>query len=130
MARWQLWIDRGGTFTAVVARRPDGGVVVSKLLSEDPERYDDAAVEAIRTLTGDRTVEVDLRIGMTVATTPLLERKGEPTVLAITRGFGDALAIGYQDRADIIALDVRRPAVDSRRNTGPRRRPVRRRMKI
>ncbi|MDQ2877600.1 MAG: hydantoinase B/oxoprolinase family protein, partial [Pseudomonadota bacterium] len=107
---WQFWIDRGGTFTDVVARRPDGGIVTAKLLSEDPERYADAAVEAIRRLTGGEAVALELRIGTTVATNVLLERKGEPTVLAITRGFGDALVIGHQERADIFARDVRRPA--------------------
>jgi 5-oxoprolinase (ATP-hydrolysing) len=110
MTPWQFWIDRGGTFTDVVARKPDGSHVTVKLLSEDPERYADAAVEAIRRLTGDDTVSLELRIGTTVATNALLERKGEPTVLAITRGFGDALVIGHQERADIFARDLGRPA--------------------
>ncbi|RXD05034.1 5-oxoprolinase [Sphingomonas sp. UV9] len=109
MTAWQFWIDRGGTFTDVVARQPDGRIVTAKLLSEDPERYGDAAVEAIRRLTGDADVALDLRIGTTVATNALLERKGEPTCLAITRGFGDALLIGHQERADIFARDVNRP---------------------
>ena len=110
MAAWQFWIDRGGTFTDVVARTPSGEVVTAKLLSEDPERYADAAVEAIRRLTGGAEVPIELRIGTTVATNALLERKGEPTVLAITRGFGDALVIGHQERADIFARDLARPA--------------------
>ncbi|WP_380782324.1 hydantoinase B/oxoprolinase family protein [Sphingomonas sp. R86520] len=110
MTAWQFWIDRGGTFTDVVARRPDGRVVTAKLLSEDPERYDDAAVEAIRRLTDGADVPLELRIGTTVATNALLERKGEPTALAITRGFGDALLIGHQERADIFARDVNRPS--------------------
>ncbi len=109
-ASWHFWIDRGGTFTDVVARTPDGDLVSSKLLSEDPERYADAAVEAIRRLTGGGDVPLALRIGTTVATNALLEGKGEATVLAITRGFGDALVIGHQERADIFARDLARPA--------------------
>ena len=109
MTAWQFWIDRGGTFTDVVARQPDGRIVTAKLLSEDPERYGDAAVEAIRRLTDGADVPLELRIGTTVATNALLERKGEPTVLAITRGFGDALLIGHQERSDIFARDVNRP---------------------
>jgi 5-oxoprolinase (ATP-hydrolysing) len=110
MTAWQFWIDRGGTFTDVVARQPDGRIVTAKLLSEDPERYGDAAVEAIRRLTGGADVALELRIGTTVATNALLERKGEPTCLVITRGFGDALLIGHQERADIFARDVNRPS--------------------
>ncbi len=109
MTTWQFWIDRGGTFTDVVARQPDGRIVTAKLLSEDPERYDDAAVEAIRRLTNGADVPLELRIGTTVATNALLERKGEPTCLAITRGFGDALLIGHQERSDIFSRDVNRP---------------------
>ncbi len=110
---WNFWIDRGGTFTDVVARAPDGRIVTAKLLSEDPERYDDAAVAAIRRLTGCATgalPPLDVRIGTTVATNALLERKGEPTCLAITRGFGDALTIGYQERPDLFARAIRRAA--------------------
>jgi 5-oxoprolinase (ATP-hydrolysing) len=110
VAPWQFWIDRGGTFTDVVARTPDGETVTVKLLSEDPERYADAAVEAIRRLTGGKYLPLELRIGTTIATNALLERKGEPTLLAITRGFGDALVIGHQERADIFARDLTRPA--------------------
>src|SRR6266581_7631443 len=103
--RWQFWIDRGGTFTDVVARRPDGGIVALKLLSEDSGRYRDAAVEGIRRLLGTApgapiagdTIEA-VKMGTTVATNALLERKGERTVLAITRGFRDALRIAYQNR--------------------------------
>ncbi len=103
--RWQFWIDRGGTFTDVVARRPDGVIVAHKLLSEHPEQYRDAAVAGIRKLLGlrldepigpDRVAEV--RMGTTVATNALLERKGEPTLLVTTRGFRDALRIAYQNR--------------------------------
>src|SRR5713226_894234 len=103
--RWQFWIDRGGTFTDVVARRPDGGLAALKLLSEDPGRYGDAAVEGIRRLLGlapgeripGDTIEM-VKMGTTVATNALLERKGERTVLFITRGFRDALRIAYQNR--------------------------------
>ena len=102
---WQFWIDRGGTFTDIVARRPDGALVTHKLLSEDPERYQDAAVAGIRHLlglVGDAPIPVAdieaVKMGTTVATNALLERKGEPTALAITRGFRDALRIAYQNR--------------------------------
>jgi len=104
--RWQIWIDRGGTFTDVVARSPDGTVVTTKYLSEDPARPGDAAVGAIRDLTGagdGALPPLAIRMGSTVATNALLERKGEPTLLAITRGFGDALTIGYQDRPELFA---------------------------
>ena len=98
---WQFWIDRGGTFTDIVARRPDGQLVTHKLLSENPEQYRDAAVAGIRHLLGGdaagAAVEA-VKMGTTVATNALLERKGEPTVLAITRGFRDALRIAYQNR--------------------------------
>jgi 5-oxoprolinase (ATP-hydrolysing) len=102
---WQFWIDRGGTFTDIVARRPDGALVTHKLLSENPEQYRDAAVAGIRHLLGlapgaalpEGAVEA-VKMGTTVATNALLERKGEPTFLAITRGFHDALRIAYQNR--------------------------------
>ena len=103
--RWQFWIDRGGTFTDVVAKRPDGTLVTHKLLSENPEQYRDAAVAGIRFLLGLRagepvTPEVVecVKMGTTVATNALLERKGEPTLLVTTRGFRDALRIAYQNR--------------------------------
>jgi len=108
-SRWSFWIDRGGTFTDVVARNPDGKIVIEKLLSEDPSRYDDAAVAAIRRLTGvakGPLPSADIRIGTTIATNALLERKGDPVLLAITRGFGDALVIGTQDRPDIFARKI------------------------
>ena len=95
----------------MVAEREDGSIAIAKLLSVDPGRYDDAAVEAVRQLTGiadGPLPPIDVRIGTTVATNALLERRGEPTLLAITRGFGDALAIGYQDRPDIFARDIRK----------------------
>ena len=106
--RWQFWVDRGGTFTDIVARRPDGTLDTCKLLSENPERYSDAAVAGIRQLLGiDMDVPIpaesidSVRLGTTVATNALLERKGEPTVLVITRGFRDALRIAYQNRPRI-----------------------------
>ncbi|TIX51139.1 hydantoinase B/oxoprolinase family protein [Alteraurantiacibacter aquimixticola] len=110
--KWHFWIDRGGTFTDVVAVRPDGQVETAKLLSENPAHYDDAAVAAIRQLTGiaeGPLPEADIRIGTTVATNALLERKGEPVLLAITCGFGDALAIGTQERPDIFARKIEKP---------------------
>ncbi len=107
--RWQFWIDRGGTFTDVVARSPDGMLTSAKLLSEDPAHYDDAAIEAMRRLTQcpeGPLPPADVRIGTTIATNALLERKGEPVLLAVTKGFGDLLTIGTQDRPDIFALDI------------------------
>ncbi len=103
--RWEFWIDRGGTFTDVVGRRPDGRLVTRKLLSHDPERHRDAAVAGIRLmleLGPDEPVPADridiVRMGTTVATNALLERRGEPTVLIVTEGFRDALRIAYQNR--------------------------------
>ncbi|OQW85953.1 MAG: 5-oxoprolinase [Rhodoferax ferrireducens] len=103
--RWQFWIDRGGTFTDVVGKRPDGVLVTHKLLSDNPEHYRDAAVAGIRHLLGlqkDQAVTPELvecvKMGTTVATNALLERKGEPTLLVTTRGFRDALRIAYQNR--------------------------------
>ncbi|WP_439607848.1 hydantoinase B/oxoprolinase family protein [Hydrogenophaga sp.] len=104
-SRWQFWIDRGGTFTDIVAKRPDGTLITHKLLSENPEQYRDAAVAGIRHLLGLKTGEpvtpaqVEcVKMGTTVATNALLERKGEPTLLVTTRGFRDALRIAYQNR--------------------------------
>ena len=103
--RWEFWIDRGGTFTDIVARRPDGALLTHKLLSENPEQYNDAAVAGIRKLLGldageaISPAQVDaVKMGTTVATNALLERKGEPMILLITRGFRDALRIAYQNR--------------------------------
>ena len=105
MSRWQFWIDRGGTFTDVVGKRPDGTLVTHKLLSENPEQYKDAAVAGIRHLLGLKPGEpvtpalVEcVKMGTTVATNALLERKGEPTLLITTKGFKDALRIAYQNR--------------------------------
>ncbi|MGZ5193823.1 MAG: hydantoinase B/oxoprolinase family protein [Ramlibacter sp.] len=103
--RWQFWIDRGGTFTDVVAKRPDGSLLTHKLLSENPEQYKDAAVAGIRHLLGlepGEPVTPDrvecVKMGTTVATNALLERKGEPTLLVTTKGYRDALRIAYQNR--------------------------------
>ena len=111
MAGWHFWIDRGGTFTDVVARGPDGREVVRKLLSENAGRYADAAVEAIRTILAEHgATEIEsIRMGTTVATNALLERKGAPTVLVVTEGFGDLLEIGNQARPDIFALSILKP---------------------
>ncbi|ABE35932.1 hydantoinase/oxoprolinase family protein [Paraburkholderia xenovorans LB400] len=114
--RWQFWVDRGGTFTDIVARKPDGQLVTHKLLSENPGRYKDAVVQGIRDLLGlgddealpQERIEV-VKMGTTVATNALLERKGARTLLAITRGFADQLRIGYQDRPDIFARHIELP---------------------
>ncbi len=107
--RWDFWIDRGGTFTDVIARAPDGALHPLKLLSENPEGYNDAAIEGIRRLLGG-TVDParigTVRMGTTVATNALLERKGDRTALLITRGFHDALRIAYQARPDIFAKEI------------------------
>jgi 5-oxoprolinase (ATP-hydrolysing) len=111
--RWEFWIDRGGTFTDIVARRPDGETVVCKLLSENPDRYSDAPVAGIRQLLGIADGEAipteaiaAIKMGTTVATNALLERKGDRTVFVVTRGFRDVLRIGYQNRPDIFAREI------------------------
>jgi 5-oxoprolinase (ATP-hydrolysing) len=115
---WQFWIDRGGTFTDIVARRPDGEILCHKVLSENPERYRDAAVQGIRDLLGLKPGEAippgvidTVRMGTTVATNALLERKGDPTLLLITQGFADLLRIGYQNRPRLFDLHIRLPEV-------------------
>jgi 5-oxoprolinase (ATP-hydrolysing) len=115
---WEFWIDRGGTFTDIVARRPDGHLVARKLLSDNPAAYRDAAVAGIRQLLGLGPGEKvpaarigSVRLGTTVATNALLERKGEPTVLVITRGFADALRIAYQNRPRIFDRRILLPEV-------------------
>jgi 5-oxoprolinase (ATP-hydrolysing) len=119
---WQFWIDRGGTFTDIVARRPDGALVTHKLLSENPEHYLDAAVAGIRHLLGLQPGQAvpegavgAVKMGTTVATNALLERKGEPTVLAITRGFRDALRIAYQNRPRLFDRHIVLPELLYRR---------------
>ena len=115
-SRWQFWIDRGGTFTDIVAKRPDGSLVTHKLLSENPEQYRDAAVAGIRHLLGLKAGEpvtpelVEcVKMGTTVATNALLERKGEKTLLVTTRGFRDALRIAYQDRPRLFDRHIQLP---------------------
>jgi 5-oxoprolinase (ATP-hydrolysing) len=110
---WQFWIDRGGTFTDIVAQKPDGKLVIHKLLSENPDRYTDAAVQGIRDILGIATGQsipageiAAIKMGTTVATNALLERKGDRTILLITKGFGDALRIGYQNRPNIFARHI------------------------
>ncbi|MGY6272021.1 hydantoinase B/oxoprolinase family protein [Achromobacter denitrificans] len=118
LSKWQFWIDRGGTFTDIVAQTPQGHLVTHKLLSEDPARYKDSAVEGIRRLLGlpdgtaipaDR-VEV-VKMGTTVATNALLERKGEKTALLVSEGFGDALRIGYQNRPRLFDRKITLPSL-------------------
>ncbi len=114
--QWQFWIDRGGTFTDIVAQRPDGSLVVHKLLSENPEQYADAAIAGIRSLLNcGATLPLPIamiggiKMGTTVATNALLERQGATTVLVINAGFGDALRIGYQHRPQIFAQQIQLP---------------------
>ena len=113
---WEFWIDRGGTFTDVIGRRPDGTLKAHKLLSENPEAYADAAVQGIRDLIGLEAGEPipagligAVKMGTTVATNALLERRGERTLLLITKGFRDALKIGYQARPKIFAREIVKP---------------------
>jgi 5-oxoprolinase (ATP-hydrolysing) len=115
---WQFWVDRGGTFTDIVARRPDGRLVTHKLLSENPESYKDAALEGIRHLLGVGTRDVipaaaidAVKMGTTVATNALLERKGDRTALVTTKGFRDALRIGYQARPRIFDRHIVLPEI-------------------
>ncbi len=113
---WQFWIDRGGTFTDILAVSPEHRIRSLKLLSENPEQYQDAALAGIRQMLDlgpqesipDSLVR-SVKMGTTVATNALLERKGEPTLLVITKGFADALRIGYQNRPDIFAREIRLP---------------------
>ena len=115
-AQWDFWIDRGGTFTDVVGRRPDGTLTAHKLLSENPEAYRDAAVQGIRDLLGLKKNEPippgrvgAVKMGTTVATNALLERKGDRTLLVTTKGFRDALRVGYQNRPKIFAKHIIKP---------------------
>src|SRR5437588_11298917 len=115
---WDFWIDRGGTFTDIVGRRGDGTLVAHKLLSENPGAYRDAAVQGIRDLLRLRNGEPiphrligAVKMGTTVATNALLERKGERTLLLVTKGFRDALRIGYQARPKIFARHIIKPEI-------------------
>jgi 5-oxoprolinase (ATP-hydrolysing) len=114
--KWHFWIDRGGTFTDVVGRSPEGRIEARKVLSENPGAYEDAALEGIRRFLGvpsDAPIPAEhigsIKMGTTVATNALLERKGEPTVLVITKGLKDQLEIGYQARPDIFAKKIIKP---------------------
>ncbi len=114
---WQFWIDRGGTFTDIVARHPDGRLSAHKFLSEHPERYRDAALFGMRRLLGlaaDAVLPAEqvaaVKMGTTVATNALLERKGAKTLLVVTEGFGDVLRIGSQHRREIFARHIQKPA--------------------
>ena len=116
--QWQFWIDRGGTFTDIVAQNPDGEIIVHKLLSENPDRYNDAPIQGIRDILGlsaQHPIPIEqiaaIKMGTTVATNALLERKGDRTVLAITKGFRDALRIGYQNRPNIFARQIVLPEI-------------------
>src|SRR5258708_4776824 len=116
MSTWDFWIDRGGTFTDVIARKPDGTLVAHKLLSENPEAYRDAAVQGIRDLLGLKPGAPippgrigAVKMGTTVATNALLERKGERALLLTTKGFRDALKIGYQARPKIFGRHIIKP---------------------
>lgn len=117
-SRWDFWIDRGGTFTDIVARAPDGHLIACKLLSENPGRYADAALQGIRDILGVPAAEPlpqarigAVKMGTTVATNALLERKGERTLFLTTRGFADALRIGYQNRPHLFRLRIEKPSM-------------------
>ncbi|MBS3954789.1 MAG: hydantoinase B/oxoprolinase family protein [Methylomicrobium sp.] len=117
MAGWQFWIDRGGTFTDIVACNPEGQLITRKLLSQNPQHYSDAALQGMRDilqLPADAPLAglIDsVKMGTTVGTNALLERKGETVALLVNRGFKDCLRIGYQNRPDIFALNIRRPGM-------------------
>ena len=118
LGKWQFWIDRGGTFTDLVARAPDGTLSTHKLLSENPGRYQDAAIAGIRAVLGvapDQPIPHGLidavKMGTTVATNALLERKGDRTLLIVNRGFADALRIGNQARPRLFDLAITLPTM-------------------
>jgi 5-oxoprolinase (ATP-hydrolysing) len=116
--RWQFYIDRGGTFTDIVGKTPQGRIIVHKLLSENPEQYQDAPIQGIKEILGISatepipTAQIEVvKMGTTVATNALLERKGDRLVLLVTKGFKDALRIGYQNRPDIFAREIILPSM-------------------
>jgi 5-oxoprolinase (ATP-hydrolysing) len=116
--KWQFFVDRGGTFTDIVARAPDGRLLTRKLLSENPESYEDAALAGIADLVGSprgrpllSNLIAGVRMGTTVATNALLERKGDPVLLIVSQGFRDALEIGYQARPKIFARKIEKPSM-------------------
>ena len=113
---WQFWIDRGGTFTDIVALSPAGQLFTDKLLSENPRQYRDAAIAGIQRILGRYSLQPPaanqpfvVKMGTTVATNALLERQGDPTLLVITHGFADALRIGYQNRPQLFSLRIELP---------------------
>ena len=136
LGTWQFCIDRGGTFTDIVARAPDGRLLTHKLLSENPEAYADAATAGIGDLLGmprGRPLPTELihsvKMGTTVATNALLERKGDRVLLLVSEGFRDALEIGYQARPKIFARKIEKPSMlyaSRRRGAGA---PARRRQR-
>ena len=114
--KWEFWIDRGGTFTDIISKEPNGKIEVIKLLSENQEHYEDAAIEGIRRLLGlgsNDPIPTDkiqvIKMGTTIATNALLERKGAPTVLVVNKGFKDILRIGYQNRPNLFTLNIKLP---------------------
>jgi len=111
--QWQFWVDRGGTFTDIVAKTPNDELITHKLLSSDPSHYDDATIAGINQVLDNHPQHSpdisNIRIGTTVATNALLERKGEPMALITSKGFADSLTIGYQHRDDLFALDIKKP---------------------
>ena len=114
--KWEIWIDRGGTFTDVIGRDYEGNIQTVKLLSENSNQYPDAALEGIRRIVGSEegfSLSVDkihsVKIGTTLATNTLLERTGEKVLLVTTQGFKDVLRIGYQNRPDLFAIDIIMP---------------------
>jgi 5-oxoprolinase (ATP-hydrolysing) len=107
---WHFWIDRGGTFTDIVARDPAGKFFTKKLLSENPNQYQDAALAGILMLAGDEPIDI-VKMGTTVATNALLERKGARVLLLVNRGFGDLLRIGNQARPRLFDLDIKLPSM-------------------
>lgn len=116
MTGWQFWIDRGGTFTDIVAQSPEGRLIQKKLLSDNPSHYPDAAIEGLRQILGlqlgaplPAQAIAAVKMGTTVGTNALLTHSGEPTLLVVTQGFADALEIGDQARPDIFALNIQKP---------------------
>ena len=123
--KWSFWIDRGGTFTDIVAKSPNDKIVVKKFLSQNDKVYKDAASYGINDILNENnqlnknissTVN-EIKMGTTVATNALLERKGEKTLLVVTKGFRDALEIAYQDRSDIFAKKTRKTRKSLQKST-------------